>query len=132
MFAQKGFDMHKHKKYRYGPPLSRPHRGKRFIGLFWLLGLAILFSSGRWWPGILVLVGLAIFFGSLFREERPSETPSQTPPPFTPSPRPLNLSIVPTCCQLTVPTAADPSARMKSNGQDHNPPPAPTAVRTCR
>jgi hypothetical protein len=78
--------MHRHKKYHCGPSFSRPHRGKRFIGLFWLIGLAILFSSGRWWPGILVLVGLAILFGSLFREEQPSEMPSQSPPPFTTPP----------------------------------------------
>jgi hypothetical protein len=43
-----GFDMHKNKRYRNGPSLIRPRRGGKFIGLFWLIGLAVLFSSGRW------------------------------------------------------------------------------------
>lgn len=81
--------MHRHKRFRHGPPLFRPGRGRGFGGLFWLIGLAILFSSGRWWPGILILVGLYILFGSLFREERPPEPPPyQAPPPFDEPPPP--------------------------------------------
>jgi hypothetical protein len=85
VYSVKDFDMHKHKRFRYGPPLFRPHR--HFGGWFWLIGLAILFSSGHGvWPGILVLIGLSMVFGSLFREER---RPEKQEPPFDPYSQPV-------------------------------------------
>lgn len=74
--------MRRHKRFRYGPPLFRPRLG----GFIWLIILASIFFGQRWWPGILILIGIAVLFGSLFREERPPEMPPQTPPPFAPPP----------------------------------------------
>ena len=70
--------MHRHKGFRHG------HHGWRFGGWFWIIGLWFLFSNGHGiWPGILVLIGISMVFGSIFREERrPAET--QNPPPFQP------------------------------------------------
>ena len=73
--------MHRHKRFRHGPPLFRP--GRHFGGWFWWIGLAILFSTDNWWPGILVLIGLSMVFGSFFREERQPK-PHEDQPPFPP------------------------------------------------
>lgn len=37
-------------------------------GFFWMAGLAILFASGYFWPGILILIGLSMLLGALTRE----------------------------------------------------------------
>ncbi|HNN13412.1 MAG TPA: hypothetical protein PKL78_07635 [Anaerolineales bacterium] len=78
--------MHRHKRFRYGPPLFR--RRHRFGGWIWwaLLGFLFFGGNGHWWPGILVLIGLFVLFGSLFREERPSEPPPAPIDPFDPKP----------------------------------------------
>jgi hypothetical protein len=55
------------------------HPWKPFGGLFWLLIFAFFFMDGRWWPGILVLIGLSMVFGALFRDEAPQ--PTQDLPP---------------------------------------------------
>jgi hypothetical protein len=36
-----------------------------FQSAFWLIGLALLFASGYFWPGILILVGLSVLLGGL-------------------------------------------------------------------
>jgi DNA-directed RNA polymerase subunit RPC12/RpoP len=72
-----------------------------------LIGLAILFSSGHWWPGILVLIGLSMVFGSFFREEKPSESQNQPPPYYEapvmpPAPAPVEqihrVDLLPLTC----------------------------------
>ncbi|NLG50550.1 MAG: hypothetical protein GX552_10615 [Chloroflexi bacterium] len=47
----------------------------------WLTGLAILFATGYFWPGILILVGASMLFGALTRESEgsPFEQPRQPP-----------------------------------------------------
>ncbi|MHB1294990.1 MAG: hypothetical protein ACYC4R_08315 [Anaerolineae bacterium] len=35
---------------------------------FWLTGLAVLFATGYFWPGILILAGLSMLIGGLMRE----------------------------------------------------------------
>ncbi|MBK9781654.1 MAG: hypothetical protein IPP55_16645 [Anaerolineales bacterium] len=87
---QRTHDMHRHKRFRHGPHFRRG-RGKNLSGLIWLVGLAILFTTGDWWPGILILVGISIVFRSLFRDEQPPERPAPPPfdpPPFAPPPPP--------------------------------------------
>jgi hypothetical protein len=34
-------------------------------GVFWMVGLAVLFWTGRIWPGILIMIGLSILLGGL-------------------------------------------------------------------
>jgi hypothetical protein len=70
----------------------------------WLIGLGVLFLTGWWWPGILILVGLSMIAGALVRgsappaeaerlPEAPAAPPPATPPtPFTASaPEPVVL-----------------------------------------
>lgn len=44
---------------------------------FWLVGLAILFATGLFWPGILILIGISILLGALTREEEGSPFPEE-------------------------------------------------------
>ena len=72
-------DMHKHKRHHHGG-----HGGWHFGGWFWMIGLWYLFSSGHGiWPGILILVGISMLFGSFFGEEHKPAEP-KNPPPFQP------------------------------------------------
>jgi hypothetical protein len=66
--------MRRHGRFRHGPGFFRPW------GCFWLIILAILFSRGHWWPSILVLIGLGLVFGSLFRDSTPQQTQNPSPP----------------------------------------------------
>lgn len=88
--------MHRHKKFRHGPPLFRPGRGRHFGGWIWLIILAFMLfgnEGGRWVPGILILIGLFFLFGSLFRERRPPEPqPYHEPPPFEDAPPPTRAA----------------------------------------
>ncbi len=36
-----------------------------YQGAFWMIGLAVLFWSGHFWPGILILVGLSVLLGGM-------------------------------------------------------------------
>ena len=84
--------MHRHKRFRHGPPLFRPFRG----GWIWLIILGIVFSGGGkdWWPIILIVIGLYFLFGSLFREERPPKHPAP-PTPFDDAPPPARAEPAP-------------------------------------
>ncbi len=84
----KGNLMHRHKRYRYGPPLFRGP----FRGWIWMLLVAFMMfgNKGDWWPGILIVIGAIFVFGSLFRDQRPPEPPPPAPhqPPFDMPPPP--------------------------------------------
>ena len=96
--------MHRHKRFRHGPRPFRP-----FYGIFWLIVLGMIFSGGKWWPALLVLVGLGIVFSSLFREAPPVDPPQMGTPPYVPpvappvqpTPRPVE----PTYCTDLLPTS---------------------------
>jgi hypothetical protein len=77
--------MRRDRKYRYGPPIIRPWRP--FRSAFWLIGFAILFFWGHWWPGILVLIGLSILLESAFRGS--GWQGQQNPPPPIINPMPM-------------------------------------------
>lgn len=77
--------MHKQRHHRHGNRMHHPW--KPFGGFFWLFLFAFFFLGGRWWPGILILIGVSMLFGSLFRSEPepwtqdqpPAEVPMRTP-----------------------------------------------------
>ena len=77
--------MHKHKHHRHGHRIH--HSWKPFGGFFWLFLFAFFFLGGRWWPGILILIGLSMLLGALFREDDaqpPADLPS-VQRPFVPT-----------------------------------------------
>jgi hypothetical protein len=37
-------------------------------GAIWMFGIAVLAVTGRWWPGIMVLVGLSAILGAITRK----------------------------------------------------------------
>jgi hypothetical protein len=41
---------------------------KNLMGGIWLIGLGVLFYTGRWWPGILFLVGITMLIEGWIRE----------------------------------------------------------------
>ncbi len=81
--------MRRDKRYRYGgPPIANPWRS--FRGAFWLIGLAILFFWGHWWPGILILVGLSIILEGILRTvAQPWNRNPPPPPPPMMNPTPM-------------------------------------------
>lgn len=50
-------------------------------GLLWLFGLAFLFTTGLWWPGILILVGLSMVLGTMkmYDKHRRTNEPAREP-----------------------------------------------------
>lgn len=75
--------MPKHRHFRHGP--KSHHSWNPFGGFWWLFFIAFFFmGDGRWWPGILILIGLFMVFGSLFRDESPQ--PPRDLPPVPPVP----------------------------------------------
>ncbi len=75
-------------------------------GAIWLIGLAILFWQGWWWPGILILIAISGLFEAIVRllikpnETQPQSIPSEiqetetTQPPLIPVRLPARC---PTC-----------------------------------
>ncbi len=79
-------------------------------GAIWLIGLAILFLNGWFWPGILVLVALSMALegilmllvpGAFENEKQPAE-PANPPSPQPPAPAPAaeqhRLDLLPSTC----------------------------------
>jgi hypothetical protein len=66
------------------PELTGPWRS--IHGAIWLIGLAILFWKGWWWPGILVLVAISGIAESLIRQYAPDAVEKAELPPVTPQP----------------------------------------------
>jgi hypothetical protein len=68
------------------PKLTGPWRSIQ--GAIWMIGLAILFWKGWWWPGILILVAISSIAEALIRQyapdavekaEQPATAPMMTP-----------------------------------------------------
>jgi hypothetical protein len=93
VYLLKDGDMRRDRKYRYGMRPYRPWRS--FRNAFWLIGLAILFFWGHWWPGILILVGLSILLEGFFRGTAQSWGPNPPPPPVDPNPMPMSPASTP-------------------------------------
>jgi hypothetical protein len=58
----------------------------------WLIGIAILFLTNDWWPGILILVGVSVLAEFLVRRSAP---PAARMPPSAPEPAPPEPSAIP-------------------------------------
>ena len=84
--------MRRDRRYRYGPRPYRPWRA--FRSAFWMIGLAILFFWGHWWPGILILVGLSIVLEGFFRASAPAWNQNPPPPPSI-DPLPASMPMTP-------------------------------------
>jgi hypothetical protein len=60
---------------------------KQIQGAIWLIGLAILFWKGWWWPGILVVAAISGLFEAFVRLVIKPQTETEAPQMFsTPSP----------------------------------------------
>ena len=66
--------------------LSQPWR--QIQGAVWLVGLAILFFTGRWWPGILILIAITVVLEAVIRLAVP-EAVEPPKAPEEPEPAPL-------------------------------------------
>jgi len=83
------------------PKLAGPWRS--IHGAIWMIGLAILFWKGWWWPGILILVAISSIAEALIRQYAPdavekAEQPATAPvTPASPVPE-HHLELLPTTC----------------------------------
>ena len=62
----------------------------------WMIGLGILFLTGKWWPGIMIVIGVSMVAGALTTVLWPAVEamePSQPPQPLPPSPPPQPSNI---------------------------------------
>jgi len=50
----------------------------------WLIGLGVLFLTGWWWPGILIVIGLSMVAGALLRADAPAATERSPEAPAIP------------------------------------------------
>ena len=85
------------------PELTGPWRS--IHGAIWLIGLAILFWKGWWWPGILVLMAISGIAESLIRQYAPDAVEKakqpvlvESPKFTTTSPADHRLELLPTTC----------------------------------
>jgi hypothetical protein len=83
--------IHRHKRLRHYSPVASGVQSA-----VWMIGLGILFLTGDWWPGIMILIGVSMVMGALARgwaaldaagEPQP-EPPGPPPSPFEPRPAP--------------------------------------------
>lgn len=58
----------------------------------WLIGLGILFLTGWWWPGILIVIGASMVVGALAQESAPARAEQPAEPPAAPPPSPFDAA----------------------------------------
>jgi hypothetical protein len=86
--------------------MSKDESKKKLVGPWrslhaavWLIGLAILFWTNWWWPGILVLIAISGIIEALIRRYAPNaveaEEPAESPPAQTAPPPPLSVATLP-------------------------------------
>jgi hypothetical protein len=64
--------------------------------IVWVIGIAILFWTGRWWPGILILVGISALVEVVIPIIVPEALgPEPEPEPFRPEPEPAEEARAP-------------------------------------
>lgn len=70
-------------KPKQEPELTGPWR--KLHGAIWVIGLAILFWQGWWWPGILVLVGVSMLLEAVLMRYAPQAFENPGTPEMPPS-----------------------------------------------
>lgn len=88
-------------------------RAGEIQGAIWLIGLGILFLTGKWWPGIIIVIGLSMVAGALAREwgaAEPVVEPPPPPPAFPAAPPPASPP-APAFQAAPQPTPAAPPVR---------------------
>src|SRR5512140_301202 len=91
---------HHHHNHRMHSSLPGIHSG------IWMIGLAILFLTGLWWPGILILVGLSMVLQWVFSESSSQQSFETAPQP---APRPVTQAPVPTPAPQVTPIVTQPA-----------------------
>lgn len=87
-------------------------RAQEIQSAIWLIGLGILFFTGRWWPGILIVIGVSAIAGAVVRGLDAGEAPPPPPPAFGPlPPAPPPPAPAPAVIRPIVTQAAPPRAR---------------------
>jgi hypothetical protein len=78
------------------------HPWKHFGGFFWVFLFAFIFmGGGRWWPAVLILIGLSMLLGALFDDPSP-QPPQDLPPVKAPVAPPDPASVVTKATSVTV------------------------------
>lgn len=77
-------------------------RKGQFHAALWLVGLAVLAITGRWWPGILILVAISVLLETAVKrgdrgsgDEQGSKTVTEDKPEVSPMPPPRVEKVVP-------------------------------------
>jgi len=73
--------------------VKRHHKKPELIGpwrnihtAIWLIGLAYIALYGRWWPGILILIGISLILEAILMQYKPEAFEQPERPPFAPAP----------------------------------------------
>lgn len=74
------------RRFRPDRPFRARRRGGQLIGVIWLFGLAFLAFTNRWWPGILILVGITMIASMVLNRATLPDGPDLAPPPPPPHP----------------------------------------------
>lgn len=91
--------------YRGGPQLK---------GAIWMIGLGILFLTGDWWPGIMILIGISAIVEGLWRNPEPRQKPAwewDRPTPAQPQEKPEQPP-APPVASAPAPAPTDPAPRL--------------------
>ncbi len=82
---------------------AAPRQG--ITGAVFMIGLAILFATDWFWPGILVLIGVTSFLGAYVERSAPDDDdiPLRVERPDEEPPRPVRYASQCTSCGATTP-----------------------------
>lgn len=103
--------------------MNRYERKRRYLGSrgdvhsgIWLIGLAILFFTGFWWPGILILAGISMVVESVLADRARPEFPPVEQPSAPPAAAPVTPAPTPSPAPAASPVVFTPAARFHPVG----------------
>ncbi len=85
MSASFGYDKRAERRERRERRRENQRPDHSIISAIWLIGLGILFFTGRWWPGILVLIGINMVVGALLGAVHTSQVTNTNGEWFSPT-----------------------------------------------